>query len=129
MKRKIRKILRALTFPYIPELSLLFVNDERIRQLNLRYRGIDRATDILSFPAGEEKFRYPRNEVLGDIVISLPAVMRQSRERNLTFYEELDSLLIHGILHLFGYTHESENEFRKMRRKERQIATYLKTEK
>lgn len=80
---------------------------------------MDKATDVLSFPAGEGFSSAPG--VLGDIVISLPTVFRQAMDRGITFYEELDFILIHGILHLLGYVHDTDSEARRMRRKENGI--------
>ena len=89
------------------DLSVLFCGNKRIRDLNLRYRNKDEATDVLSFTLGEtEKGRY----LPGDIVISL-----ETAEENAVFFkvqpdEELRRLLIHGILHLDGMDHDTNDE-------------------
>lgn len=110
------------------------MNDKKIKELNYQYRGINRVTDILSFSAKSplyppflkrERGDYP--EVLGDVVISMPAVIRQSKERGVTLHEELTDLLIHSILHLLGYNHESVSTERRMRRKEKEIASSLRS--
>jgi probable rRNA maturation factor len=87
------------------EVSVLFCGDRRMRSLNRRYRGKDRATDVLSFPAG------PGGEagLLGDIVISVPYARRQARRESVSSGGEMDRLLLHGFLHLLGYDHESDN--------------------
>ena len=108
------------------ELSLLFVSDGTMRSLNRCYRKIDRTTDVLSFPFQE--FPLPKNTFpsskaipipLGDIIISIPRTLKQAKEHKTSKDSELFTLLVHGILHLFGYDHEtSEIEAKKMRRKE-----------
>ena len=128
------------------ELSLLLVNDGRMKELNHKYRGIDRTTDVLSFPQIQNKIQDTRfriqdkknrascivhraslaSLVLGDVVINLQAVKRQATEHGLSFNEELRWLLVHGVLHLIGYDHErSKYAERKMRSKERELLGYL----
>ncbi len=127
MKRTIRQILKALTFPYSPELSVLLVSDRKMKGLNLRYRRIKKVTDVLSFPSREDVSQNLHPEVLGDIVISLPCVQRQAMETGITIYEELNNILIHSILHLCGYSHESVYKLRRMRLKEKEIASSLRS--
>jgi len=93
------------------EVSLLLCNDSLIRELNGRYRGIDSATDVLSFPQDA-----PR--LLGDVVISVETAERQASEYGVTVQEEVERLLAHGVLHLLGYDHESETEAEVMQAKE-----------
>lgn len=104
------------------ELSILLVNDEKIRKLNYQYRQIDKTTDVLSFPQKaieKEKFSSP---LLGDVVVSTETAWRQSITHNLSFEEEVVLLLIHGILHLLGYDHErSSQEARQMKDKTRTL--------
>jgi probable rRNA maturation factor len=125
----LRKALRLLGL-HKAEISILFVNDERMRILNRRYRGIDRTTDVLSFPQNE--FISPNaehltpNAVLGDIVISLPKTKKQAEENGLTFHQELKKLLIHGLLHLIGYDHEiNRYQENKMRKKAKELLDNL----
>lgn len=109
--------------------------------LNLQFRGIGRATDVISFPqfsdeelrakgaegrtVGLQGFR-TREYLLGDIVINLPKAKKQAREHGLTFGEELKRLTIHGLLHLVGYDHEkSRYQKNKMESKERQLLAAL----
>jgi probable rRNA maturation factor len=82
--------------------TIAFVSDERIRRLNKQFRGVDRATDVLSFPAGEETN-------LGDIAVSVETAARQAKENALTFENEIAQLILHGLLHLSGYDHETDN--------------------
>ncbi len=101
-----------------------------MRLLNYQYRGIDRTTDVLSFPQ-EEKFSLkkikPMQEIiLGDIVISVPKAKKQAKENGLTFYEEIKRLLIHGVLHLIGYDHEKSNkDFKRMQKITKKIINQL----
>ncbi|MBI5426990.1 MAG: rRNA maturation RNase YbeY [Nitrospinae bacterium] len=117
LKARTQKILDGLHCPD-DEVSILLVNDAKIRKLNARYRNIDSATDVLSFPqeddpAGEMGFR-----LLGDVVVSLETARPQAKEHRLSLEEELILLIIHGILHLSGMDHErSAQEARRMRQK------------
>ena len=82
--------------------TVAFVSDKAIRDLNRQFRGIDKATDVLSFPADEI-------DNLGDIAISVDTAARQAKENGLTFDEEVAQLILHGLLHLSGYDHETDN--------------------
>ena len=82
--------------------TIAFVSDKRIRELNRRFRGIDKATDVLSFPAEEELN-------LGDIAVSVETAALQARENGLPFDQEIAQLILHGLLHLCGYDHETDN--------------------
>lgn len=103
------------------ELSILFVGDRRMKQLNTQYRGIRRTTDVLSFEAGipvEDE----GSKILGDVVISVPKAEAQAEEYGFGFYDEINRLLIHGTLHLLGYDHEQTAYMaRKMRKKEEEL--------
>lgn len=82
--------------------TIAFVSDSKIRELNKQFRGLDKSTDVLSFPSDEP------NE-LGDIAISLETAARQAKENKLTLDEEIAQLILHGLLHLSGYDHETDN--------------------
>lgn len=84
------------------EVSLLFCEDDLIRDLNRQYRGKDSPTDVLSFP------QFGENGLLGEIVISVPAALRQARERRQKLQRELAWLFLHGMLHLFGYEDDTD---------------------
>ncbi len=94
---------RAASTP-VRDVSVLFCADRRMRTLNRRYRGQDRPTDVLAFPAGEDGGGF-----LGDIVISVPYAAREARRRRESGAREIDRLLVHGLLHLMGYDHETDN--------------------
>jgi probable rRNA maturation factor len=101
------------------ELSVLLVTDRRIRSLNRRWRGKDRATDVLSFPLSEPAGNGP---LLGDVVISLDTAARRARAEARPVSRELDRYLAHGLLHLLGYDHERPEEARVMAAKEAELA-------
>lgn len=84
--------------------TIAFVSDKTIRQLNRRFRAADKATDVLSFPAGDDD-----GLNLGDIAVSVDTAARQATENGLTFDEEVAQLILHGLLHLCGYDHETDN--------------------
>jgi len=86
------------------EVSVLFCADTRMRALNRRYRGQDRPTDVLAFPTADSESGF-----LGDIVISVPYAERQARRRREPGAREIDRLLVHGLLHLMGYDHETDD--------------------
>ncbi len=119
-----RRLLRRLDLAET-ELSILLVDDREMRVLNRRYRGIDRATDVLAFAQREGAGRTP-DGLLGDVVISVDTAKRQAREAGSSLGTEADRLLIHGLLHLLGYDHErSATEARRMQRRERVLASWL----
>ncbi len=109
------------------ELSILFVGDRRMWQLNNHYRGIKKSTDVLSFEAGVPVSHGEAGNVLGDVVINVPRAESQAEEYGTGFYDEIYRLLIHGILHLSGYNHEgSAYRARKMRKKEEELMDAIK---
>ena len=84
--------------------TIAFVSDKRIRQLNQQFRGIHKATDVLSFPADE-----PHELNLGDIAVSVERAALQAKDNGLSFADEISQLILHGLLHLSGYDHETDN--------------------
>ena len=119
LKKWLNKILKDLNCEDM-ELSILLVNDEKIRKLNAKYRKINKSTDVLSFPQINEG--NPQQFLLGDVVVSTDTAWRQAHNHGLAFEEELLLLLIHGTLHLLGYDHErSSQEAQKMKRKTRSL--------
>ncbi len=99
-----------------------------MRTLNRRYRNKDRTTDVLSFSLREGRFGGVQPDMLGDIVIAVPVARRQAVDAGLTLHQELERLLVHGLLHLIGYDHErGEAEARSMRKKEQNLLKRLRT--
>jgi probable rRNA maturation factor len=97
------------------ELSLLFTDDKHIAELNYRFLKRQGPTNVLAFPMRDDDHNAPGTPMLGDIVISLDAAMRDAKSIGETLDKTLNRLLVHGLLHLFGYDHEkSEEEARRM---------------
>ncbi|HEX8250037.1 MAG TPA: rRNA maturation RNase YbeY [Pyrinomonadaceae bacterium] len=91
------------------DLTVAFVSDRRIKELNKIFRDKNKPTDVLSFPYETDRYDYLETEnFLGDIVISVEQAARQAQENNLTLENEIKQLILHGILHLVGYDHESD---------------------
>jgi probable rRNA maturation factor len=88
--------------------TIVFVNDDAIRKLNRRFRGKSLATDVLSFPAGAEVFEEEDGSHLGDVVISVERATVQAKANKLSFSGEVEQLILHGLLHLCGYDHETD---------------------
>ena len=95
------------------ECSLVMVSDRKMRALNLKFRGVDRATDVLSFPMEAEKQSTDLSSVaeqyLGDVVIATGVAERQARNAGHRLGYEHRRLALHGLLHLLGYDHERDN--------------------
>ena len=119
------------SFPYPAEVSVTFCSAEHIHSLNKEFRGVDRPTDVLSFPMYENGI-FPPDECLvgaplGDIVISVPRAKEQATELGNTFVREVSFLTVHSMLHLLGYDHElSPEEDEKQCRIQKEIVALLK---
>lgn len=129
--------LEYIGCPYEAEIDLLLTHDAQIREMNRDHRGIDRATDVLSFPMLElehpgdfsqidektgEAFHPETGELmLGDIVISVDRVLAQAEEYGHSPKREYAFLIAHSMLHLFGYDHMEEEERKIMEQKQRNI--------
>lgn len=115
------------------EVSLSFVDDEEIRDVNLRFRDKDSKTDVLSFPmfseeeikeiisSLEETLDFSETVMLGDIIISVPTAISQAKEYNHSIERELCFLSCHSILHLLGYDHDTKERTEKMETMQRLI--------
>jgi probable rRNA maturation factor len=103
-------------------LTLTLVDDEQMREINARHRGIDRPTDVLSFPLtdGTDAFALPPGapRELGDVVVSYPRAAAQAREYGHSVERELAYLVVHGVLHILGHDHEVPAEQAVMRARE-----------
>lgn len=107
------------------EISISFVDNNEIRQLNKKYRNVDRETDVLSFPM-EEGDKIISMNILGDIVISLEKALEQSKEYKHSLKREIIYLTVHSMFHLLGYDHMTEDEKHTMRNKEKEVMKELK---
>jgi probable rRNA maturation factor len=97
--------LRDRLAPKAQGISISYVDDRTMRKLNREHRGINQTTDILSFPAKPEKGAWQH---LGDLVISLPVAEKMANKLNVSRRREVETLIIHGFLHLCGYDHEKD---------------------
>ncbi len=88
--------------------TVAFISDKKMRELNSNFRGKDATTDVLSFPFEADEFDL-QDDHLGDIAISLEQAERQAAENNLDLQTEIKQLLLHGVLHLCGYDHETDD--------------------
>ena len=150
-KQVVQTTLDVEQCPYEVEVSLLLTNDETIQQLNSDYRGMERPTDVLSFPVNdraglleifgqvntmeemEEEYHYlssfnPESGklILGDIVISVDTLVRQAGEYGHSNKREYAFLIAHSMLHLLGYGHQGEQERFLMEEKQEHILSTLK---
>ena len=89
--------------------TIVFVGDDAIKKLNRRFRGKSLATDVLSFPTAAEPFEVENGSHLGDVVISVERAAAQAKANGLSFSSEVEQLILHGLLHLCGYDHETDN--------------------
>jgi probable rRNA maturation factor len=105
------------------EVSISFVENSEIRELNREYRGVDSETDVLSFPM-EDEFEIS-TLLLGDIIISIERAKEQSLEYGHTLEREIAYLTAHSMFHLMGYDHMNEEEKKIMRNKEKQVMKNL----
>ena len=130
IRRSCVAVLRMEEFQGSAEVSVRFVDNEMIRELNKKYRNIDKETDVLSFPLGENGV-YDVNPdtgayLLGDIVISVQKAMEQAEEYGHSLEREIAFLSVHSMLHLLGYDHVNGGlEAVHMREKEEEVLTQL----
>ena len=89
--------------------TIVFVSDEATKKLNRKFRGKNQATDVLSFPSEAEPFEIESRKHLGDVVISVPRAAAQAKENGLSFANEIEQLILHGLLHLCGHDHEKDH--------------------
>lgn len=103
--------------PVEGQVQVILTGDDEIHQLNARYRGADRATDVLSFFYGDESAALLNEDsVLGEVYVSVDRAAAQAAEQGVPFLEELSRLMVHGLLHLAGYEHETEEDLKTMER-------------
>ena len=114
LKKVILRILEAEKVGVNSEVELVITGDEKVHELNKQYLDEDRTTDVLSFPMSEQKgnqpffVRVPDGKMhLGEIIISYPQASKQAEEHNHPVEREMHILLIHGVLHLLGYDHDT----------------------
>ncbi len=130
VRRCCTAVLAMEEFEGKAEVSVMFVDDDTIHQLNKQHRDIDRATDVLSFPLGEDGVYDINNDtgakLLGDIVISIPHALDQADRYGHSLQREIGFLTVHSMLHLLGYDHVNGGiESVRMREKEETVLTKL----
>ena len=118
IRRCCHAVLEEEGFEDNAEVSVRFVDNDTIHELNKQFRNIDRPTDVLSFPLGEDG-EYDTDlstgaKLLGDIVISIPKAMEQAQEYNHSLQREIGFLTVHSMLHLLGYDHAEPEEHKEM---------------
>ena len=111
------------------EISILLVDDPQITTLNQKYLYRQGPTNVIAFPMREDEFSHLTPHLLGDVVVSVDTAAREAQEAGLSKERRFNELLIHGILHLFGYDHEnSEKEARRMEDKSRELLEMIRND-
>ena len=129
LARVVRTVLAQSNQPQNTAVTLVVVDDQRIRQLNRAFRGVDRATDVLAFGIGDDSRFVTPEELpphLGDIVVSYPTAIAQSAEMGHSLEAELALLVVHGCLHLLGYDDSTEEERRRMWARQEELLQILR---
>jgi probable rRNA maturation factor len=104
------------------EISILFVDDPQIEELNRKYLNRQGPTNVIAFAMRDGEFSHLAPHLLGDVVISTDTIAREAQNSGIPFDQRINELLVHGILHLFGYDHEkSGQDARKMEKKSREL--------
>ena len=121
-RRSLKKLLKELDIEN-HEISVLIVDDEQITKINRDYLNRDRPTNVISFAMTEGFSGNMHPKILGDIVISSETALRDASAAGLQFGDEMEFLLIHGLLHLIGYNHENttKEETQRMRQREQEL--------
>lgn len=141
----VAEALDYIKCPYESEISITLTDNEKIKEINMEFRGMDKATDVLSFPMVEYEeagkfdfleeltFDYFEPEsgelILGDIIISVEKVIEQAGKYNHSEERELAFLTAHSMFHLFGYDHENEKEMQSMELMQEELLIKLKIER
>ena len=130
VRRACTAVLITENFEFPAEVNVTFVDDAEIHKLNLEHRGIDKASDVLSFPLGENGVYdiNPENgaKMLGDIVISVDHAVKQAKLYEHSLQREIAFLTVHSMLHLLGYDHVNDGlEEMRMREKEEDVLNRL----
>ncbi len=112
------------------EISIVMTDDDQIRQLNKTYRKKDKPTNVLAFPMQEGRFADITPGLLGDVVISCETAQQEADKANIDLLERISQLLIHGILHLIGFDHETNPmDAQKMEDKSLKLLRIIETNK
>ena len=121
----VRKVLKA-TKTHRTGLTIRLSNDNEVKAFNSKWKGINKSTNILSFLNNDKVFSFENNMIyLGDIIISYDTLLKEVKSRKIDFQDHLSHILIHGILHLKGYTHTKEDDTRLMQNEEKRLLKNL----
>ncbi|EJF75434.1 rRNA maturation RNase YbeY [Bartonella alsatica] len=107
------------------EVSLLFTDDKHMTQINAQWRNKNISTNVLSFPAFPLKVGQTPGLMLGDIIIARETVLFEAKKEGKLFQDHLTHMIVHGVLHLLGYNHETDDEAHQMEKLEREILQEL----
>ena len=121
----VRKVIKATKIQR-DGLTIRLSNDKDVKAFNLKYKGINKSTNILSFLNNDQVFYFENNMAyLGDIIISYDTLLKEVKIKKIDFQDHLSHILIHGILHLKGYTHDKEEDTRIMQNEEKRLLKNL----
>ena len=109
------------------DMTIKFVSKKEIQRLNREFRGVDKVTDVLSFPATDAKVgdKLAAHEYLGDMALCLAKAKQQGKEYKNGTMAELQKLVVHSVLHLFGYDHIKDEDYEVMHKEEEKIEKYI----
>jgi probable rRNA maturation factor len=127
MRRSLKRLLRELNCKD-SEISILLVDDHQIREINKTYLKRDCPTNVISFSMQEGSFGHIHPEILGDVILSAETAARDALTGHLDLMDEVDFLLIHGLLHLLGFNHENTDadEAERMKKREQELFFMLR---
>ena len=117
IKKTFKNVLKTSNPCY--ELSILLTSGKEIKKLNNQYRKINKMTNVLAFTMDNEPLR--NSKILGDIAISLEAIIAEAKEQKISRRKYLSKMVIHGLLHLLGYDHIKDNDFLVMNKIEKEV--------
>ena len=121
----VRKVLKA-TKTQRNGLTIRLSNDKELKDFNSKWRGINKATNVLSFSNNDKVFSFKNDMIyLGDIIVSYETLLKEVNRRKIDFQDHFSHILVHGILHLKGYTHYKEEDTRLMQNEEKRLLKNL----
>lgn len=114
-------VIRAIAKAQNKKISVLLTNDNHIHEINKKFRGVDKPTNVLAFPYED----FP-DGTIGDIILALETIKREAEIEQISFKQHTAHMLIHGVLHLLGYMHDDDDEAEVMESLEKQVIHNLK---
>lgn len=113
IKKAITATCRALSVEHA-SFAIHLTNDKEVQKLNAQYRKMNKPTDVLSFPVNEKHTGEGEEKYMGEIILGFPYITKQAHAKKVSVSEEVQMLLIHGVLHVHGFDHESDRDEKKM---------------